>query len=319
MTVQVMDMAETAGLLRPTPVDQLQPGDVLLMRSAGDFSTMVAWCGDSIYSHAAMVGRDGNLVEAATQGVAEASLGDRLKSPKAMLVDAFRPLANDLSPLTGKDRDAVMAHATSLLGTGFAMDQLATIGLIVALRNKAFPDAPAWFRMLLYLAFKHAGDEDASKMICSEFLYRCFAENSATPAGRLAPRIVIPPPSGTPLPKVNWPALIREAWLLRGKREPALKAMAGLGSDQAIEAWMLSSPVEEAALVDAADAVRARFGSIDVSPTGLKAVVTGVDTVGGGWPVVERPNPRHVRPRDFADTPCQRPLGRLMQQPGWKD
>ncbi|MDQ3617949.1 MAG: hypothetical protein M3374_04440 [Pseudomonadota bacterium] len=328
MTVQIADPAtddaENRHRLQPTPVETLLPGDVLLMRGRGDFSTLVAWCGDSIYSHVAMVGRDGNLLEAATKGVAEASLADRLKSPGTMLVDAFRPLANDLDPLTADDCEAVMKHATSLLGTGFAMDQLATIGVIVAVRNKVFPDAPAWFRRLLYLAFRHASENDPSKMICSEFVYRCFAENNAMPSGRLAPQIVIAASSCTPFPDIDWRALIKEVMKLRGKHDPALKAMAGLAeegtTDPAIEAWMTLEPVSDAELAAAAAAVRARFGSFDPGQQVLKAS-TGSETSqgGAGWPVVESPNPKQVRPRDFADTPCQRPLGRLMRNPHWRD
>jgi hypothetical protein len=73
-------------------VQDLEAGDVLLHMGRGELSKLIAWVGDSQYSHAAVVIDETQLMEAAASGVRLASLVQRT----AMIanfhyVDVFRP------------------------------------------------------------------------------------------------------------------------------------------------------------------------------------------------------------------------------------
>jgi hypothetical protein len=291
------------------PVDTVQIGDVMLMRGRGQLSSLIAWFGDSIYSHASMVAAAGKLIEAAHAGVVEVPLQARLAATdKVWLVDAYRPLANDRSPLSEGDREQVLDHGLSMLGRPFAMNELVTIGVIVALRDKTFPRAPQWLRWLVREAFDHALANDPSQMVCSEFIYRCFAENAAVPTGRLAPEIVVTEPADLPFPAIDVPALMSEVWpLLRPQRKARLeRSPVGLlrgDIEHALE------DVGEDELAAAARAVRGHLGVAEPEVGLLKAATAGR--------VVPSVNPKLVRPRDLEETPCHQPLGRLMQAPDW--
>ena len=53
----------------------------------GQLSKLIAWVGDSAYSHAAMVIGNGELIEAATKGVRHASLAERTRMVAAFAAD----------------------------------------------------------------------------------------------------------------------------------------------------------------------------------------------------------------------------------------
>lgn len=286
------------------PIDAatLQAGDVLLMLSRAELSRLIAWFGDSVYSHAALVADDGDLIEAAAHGVRRYPLARRLAdTAEVCFVDAFRPLAHDGSALTQADRERVLAHAQSLLGVPYPLDSLATLGVLVAVRGKAFPAHPV-ARLLVREALDHVVRNDPSHMVCSEFVYRSFAECTATPAGRLAPRIVPSPASGAPFPHVDWKALLDE---LRALRHPPRLAAAN-----AIETPLSGAqPVDDATLAAGLAQARAHLGIFpggDATPL-LRGVAP--DTPGDRTGM---PNPKLVTPLDLASTPSHIVLGRVM-------
>jgi hypothetical protein len=290
---------------------ELKVGDLLLMRSRGELSSLIAWFGDSPYSHAAMVARDGLLVEAASAGVRELPLSQRLgDAAHVLMVDAYRANASDGGPLREPDRAAVMEHARSLLGTAFAMDDLVTIGILVALRDKPV-SYPPLLRWVIHRAIDRAMGSDPGKMVCSEFIYRCFDECDVSPRGSLARRIVFSRPSGAAFPHVDVPALIKEVMPLLKPSHANLHANLLAAKEDA--SLLESVPeVDEHTLEQSRQALRLRLG-ISSPKQGL---LKGTGEPGS---VIAHPNPRLVRPRDLQESPSNLRLGRLMQAPDWRD
>jgi hypothetical protein len=283
---------------------ELQPGDVLLMLSRGELSRLIAWFGDSIYSHSALVADNGDLIEAAAHGVRRYPLAKRLADTAGVcFIDAFRPLAHDGSTLTEADRDLVIAHAQSLLGVPYPLDSLAMLGVIIAVRDKAFPSHPM-VRLLIREALDHLVRDNPSHMVCSELVYRSFAECDAVPEGRLAPRIVPSATSGAPFPHVDWKALLEELLALR---HPARVAMANV-----LETY-ISAPevVDDEMLAASLAAARAHLG-IASGRSGKGALLAGTG-IADPHAANDRPNPKLVTPLDLAHTPSHTALGRVMQ------
>lgn len=286
------------------PPSELLPGDVLLMRGAGQFSSLIAWFGDSIYSHSGMVGNDGTVLDATGAGVKQNPLSARLDNDEVVFIDAYRPLRHDLLPLTDEDRQLVVQHGQSLIGTPYAMDELFTVGVLVAIRDKTLPVDDYRLRWLLHEAMDHVIEDDGSRMICSEFVYRSFAENTAQPTGMLAPQIVLSPPTDAPFPKIDWIKLAKELWpLIKPGRRAALAA-AGIAANsmptlQVLQAQGLGGGDFEAKKA----AVRARLGFPAVlQPTG------GIILERAPFP---NPNPKLVTPHDLEMTPSHYALGRV--------
>lgn len=294
------------------PVDQLQVGDLLLMLGKSQLSKLIAWFGDSIYSHVSLVSADGLLIEGIRPIVAESPLAARLASDgPVVFVDAYRSLAADGSPLGDDDRAAVLRHARSLIGTTFAQDDLVTIGLLVALRGKP-RHLPVWLRWLIREATDHAIRADSDRMLCSEFAYRAFADADTVPARRLARPIVPGEPSDLPFAEVDYIKLQEE---VREMLKPKHKA---LGQDAlGVDAVTGGAPVwdsvdalqlDDAALDASIMALRERLGLESPHAEAANRVDAVLGTV---WPEVGPPNPKLVRPRDLAESPASRYLGRL--------
>lgn len=281
---------------------ELQPGDVLLMLSRGELSKLIAWFGDSIYSHSALVADRGDLIEAAAHGARRYPLAQRLAdTAEVHFIDAFRPLAHDGSALTEADRGLVTAHAQSLLGVPYPLDSLAMLGVIIAVRGKAFPSHPM-ARLLIREALDHLVRDNPSHMVCSELVYRSFSECGATPEGRLAPRIVPSATSGTPFPEVDWKALLEE---LRALRHPAR-----LASAHAFDVELpAAAAVADETLATSLAAARAHLG---IAPGLLTQEMPSV-AVADAHRNAGTVNPKLVTPLDLAHTPSHITLGRVMQ------
>jgi hypothetical protein len=305
--------------------DGLEGGDILLMMGRSQLSMLIAWCGDSIYSHAALVADRGDLIEAAASGVRRYPLAKRLLDrDNYVFIDAFRPLANDLELIDGADMAQVLRHAQSLLGVPYPVDMLATLGVILAIRGK-WPVHPL-ARIVVREALDHLVRNNPSHMVCSEAVYRCFAECDVVPRGRLAPEIVLQPRGTEPFPDIDWKALWEEVWpLIRPQRRGALAVV-----DEALrhaphpvtasgllhEAGSAAGSVGDLELARLAGTVRARLGVVEAEPPlqGAMGDKT-VSPVGALSPLqpVPDPNPKLVSPLDLATTPCHTVLGRVLQ------
>lgn len=287
----------------------LQSGDILLMLSRGELSRLIAWFGDCAYSHAALLVDADTLLEASAHGVRTFPLADRLAdTAEVVFVDAFRPLAGDGSALSDDDRALVVAHARSLLGTPYPLDRLALLGLLVAVRGKM---AEHWLaRLVVREALDHVVRNDPRSMVCSEVVYRSFAENDARPSGRLAPRIVLEARGTEPFPKVDWKALWDEVWpLIHPQRQQALQHLAlpaatNAAMPDARPALESLPTVDEDEMAAHLAAARAALG---IEPPRVAANALSIPPI-----PLPAPNPKLVTPLDLASTPSHVALGRLM-------
>lgn len=298
--------------------DALQVADVLLMMGVAPLSQLIAWCGDSIYSHAALVADGGDLIEASAQGVRRYPLARRLADrAEYRFVDAFRPLARDGSTLQDDDRARVLAHAKSLLGTPYPLDSLATLGVLVAVRGKL---PSHWLaRLVVREALDHLVRDDPSHMVCSEMVYRAFAECDAQPRGRLAPTIVLEPRGTAPFPKIDWKALWEEVWpLLRPGRQAALGEVApraARAGGTADAAPLLAAAVPDDGLEDSLAQARAALGVAGAQVAAAQRLRSALgDAAQPAPPIpIPDPNPKLVTPLDLAATPSHKAVGRLME------
>jgi hypothetical protein len=197
-------MSTTLPSLQPS---QLEPGDVLLHMGTGELSKLIAWVGDGLYSHAALVIEGGQLIEAAAAGVRHATLDARTHmTANFHYVDVFRPFR----PGSGdaKGTAAILAAADVYLGRPYPMTSLLTLGVACAVRNKV-PGDPA-MRRAIRMALDLVIENDASQVVCSELVYRGFDEAVTKPAHGFRLEVIVQPPLRTPLPTVDINALIAE-------------------------------------------------------------------------------------------------------------
>jgi hypothetical protein len=264
----------------PLPVADLLPGDVLLHMGTGELSKLIAWVGDSAYSHAAMVITGGQLLEAAASGVRHAGLAERTRmTANFHYIDVFRPLRP--KPQDTATLAALIAAGDVYLGRPYPMTSLLTLGVICAVRNKVPGDAAlrAALRMALDLVVKN----DDSQVVCSELVYRAFDEAATRPPNGLRLPLTSTPPSPTPLPRIDIAALMAEC-LDDYRRSRGNAALAATAADD-------TRDVEEL-LAQA----RARLG-----------VDGGLMKAGSG----HAPNPKTVLPADLEFSPGVRKSGRL--------
>jgi len=305
-----------------SPIDptQLRVADILLQLGRGPVSELIAWCGDSIYSHAAIVADQGDLIEAAAKGVRRYPLQQRLADTgNYLLIDVYRPLSYAGVALDDADRASVLAKAQSLLGVPYPLDSLATLGVLVAIRGK-WPQH--WLaRIVVREALDHLVRDNPSHMVCSEVVYRALAECDAQPSGRLAPEIVLSGPTHLPFPDMDWKALWEEVWqLLHPQRQQALGDVAQrLAAVEGAPAGMLAASltaVGDDELATRANAVRAGLG-LEPVPITNQALDDGsllLEAAADATPTpLPHPNPKLVMPLDLANSPSHVVLGRLLQ------
>lgn len=317
MTLSVA--TETEGTCAPN-TDGLRAGDVLLLLGGDQIARLIAWCGDSIYSHAALVVSDCELIEATAAGVAIGSLDARLHHDgRFLLIDAYRPCGVDGIALSEADRDLIVVQARSLLGTPYPIDALATLGVLVAIRGK-WPQH--WLaRLVVREALDHLVRNDPSHVVCSEMVYRAFAECAALPPGRLAPRIVLSAPTHLAFPEIDWKALWDEVWTLL---HPARQQVLGEVAMRLSAVDGAPAGVVAAALTDVGDAELAERSGVVRATLGLPPISDRVDDAGAllveagheaPLTVLAQPNPKLVTPLDLAATPSHAVLGRLKTPP----
>jgi len=266
---------------------QLRAGDVLLMKGIGAVSDLVAWFGDSIYSHAAIMVDAEYFVEAAPPVSRRVRLADRLKQVQHYdFVTAMRPTRASGQPLDRVERAAVAEASLAYVDVKYPLDSLVQMALAAALRNRV--PANAGLRWLLRQVLDRLHDFDPTQLVCSELVYAALRE------AKLAPALIISAQLDQPLPKVDVGELIR-AWLeLRGKRAGTIELTQG----EALE-------LDEASLMESFEQVRQQRLDAPAKAARERAL---------GMPPVLNPNPRNVLPVDLETSPQLRLLGRLPLQ-----
>lgn len=255
--------------------EQLRAGDVLQHLGRGDLSTLIAWVGDSRYSHSALVADGDALVEAAPAGVRRVPLAERAGHTAAYhYIDVYRPL----QPVGQQGLAAVVAATDPYLGTPYPMTSLLLLGLVCTLRNK-LPREPA-LRVLLRDALDQVIKRDTGQVVCSELVWRAFDEAASTPAQAWRLPVVDHPWQDTPFPDVDIPRLLREVY-----GTAAVDAQLAAAREQ----------LDHGALESQLAAARAALG------------LDALQTAGAA----SDPNPRLVLPGDLEHSPGLRCVGRL--------
>jgi len=169
---------------RDVEINELRPCDVLLYHGYSTTSRLIQWFDGSEYSHSSIF--NGHLVtEAVQEGVLQRTVEESLEHTE--YVDVYRLRKNGISigspELPAEPVLQVIAHYADLHDR-FAYEELVLLALLCTTRRLPLP----FLRDILDSAAAVIADmldEGRQPMVCSELVYRCFAE--ASPAYR--PRI----------------------------------------------------------------------------------------------------------------------------------
>lgn len=306
--MDIQAKADPAATLSPAT---LRTGDILLMLGEGPLSDLIAWASDGPYSHAAIVADGGDLIEASTVGVRRYPLEQRFADQAHYhYIDAFRPHGAAAAPLDDADLGAVLAQAQTMLGIPYPVDQLALLGAIMAVRGK-WP-VHEWARLVVRVAFDHLLKVSPDRMVCSEVVYRAFAECDVTPVRRLALPIVVGERNPTPFPDIDWKALYEEML-------PLLKPKGTLQAASSPQVAALHAMAAPALMAGEAPAASIADEELEQARQDVLAMLAPRPVMDGllgaeSEPVDPLPNPRLVSPQDLAISPGVSALGRLMQR-----
>jgi hypothetical protein len=275
----------------------LLPGDVCMMMGAGEVSKLIAWVGDSPYSHAFLIFDQTQLAEAALSGIQLRPIAARLADvTEALMIDVYRPSDTHGEAFTPAQLSAMQAKVRDYIGLPYARNDLVQLAVMAALRNK-LPDSES-LRWVMRIAMSHFMKDDPTQMVCSEFVYRVVQEANVLPAGSIRPTIISSMRSHVPLPPVDTAALIKELEQIFHPTQVASNAQPAASvppQRAALQAYQNKEPVG-AELDEMFEAARARL----LPPQASAPVL-----------IVPDPNPKTVMPVDLATSPSLRFIGRL--------
>lgn len=289
----------------PDPIEltAVRPGDVLLHMGRGEISKLIAWASDSGYSHAALVFDVQTVAEAVSVGVRKTGLADRaVDSTDFSVIDVLRFGGRNAS-LDPAALSALQAKVDGFIGAPYPLDELFELGVVCALRSKLdWPEPAKW---LLRVALDHVIQTDPGRMVCSEFVYRSFAEAATVPAGRLRPQIEVVDQPPVPFPHIDWLALLKEYEEARHHSpNRALPPAPTAGEGQGLQTRPMAPAAGMSDADIAAQAERIRHLR---APSATRAL-TSRAAIEDPWP-----NPATVTPGDLANSPSFGCVGRLLQ------
>lgn len=273
-------------------------GDVLLMMSTDELSKLIAWFGDSQYSHSALMVSEGVLMESIAAGITETKLTD-LKQPDFNIkyVDVFRSLDREGNFFSVSQQLAILTSARQFMGIPFEFGKLVQIGVLAAVRQK-IPANPI-IRRLLRLAFDHVLANREKAMTCSQFVYSSLLRADVAPSASVTPRITHSGPSGLSFPdNIDWHELVREIKALLPEHEQIENSHWSINEIQSDEISVLS----DAALLQQAAEVRLALGLTATDEIRIASHLIG--------DIIDNPNPKLVTPGDLFETPDHIPQGR---------
>lgn len=263
---------------------QVRPGDVLLMKGISAISDLIAWFGDSTYSHAALMVDGGDFVEAAPPVSRRVALSARLRQgAHYAFIDVYRPTRASGLPLQTAQRDALAKAGGALVGSGYPLDDMLQMGVFAGLRNRL--PADAWLRWLLLQVLNELVNQNPKHMMCSELVYYGMRE------AQLAPALIVSAQLDLPMPAIDVVQLIKEWLAARGK---SVAATVAEGAAPEV------SDVQLQALFQALQSERS-----EVEPARTLAAPAL------GMPPVLNANPKNVLPVDLETSPQLRRVGRL--------
>jgi len=269
-------------------LSDLLPGDFGLTLGRSQISKLIAWAGDSLYSHAFLVYDTSQLIEAAPAGVRMVPIAERLREPSLLLFDVYRPSSAKGESYNAAEVRAMQIKAREFLGRGYPLNELLQLGLMCALRNKIPQSEP--LRWILRIAMDALIRDDSRQMMCSELIYRILRDAESSP-NVLTPTIINPTRSHAAMPPIDFAELLREIEALFPKSDAVENA--------AIHAAYQDKQIPSVAELDAkAQLIRAKFAA--PTPT-------------AGAFVVPNPNPKTILPSDLERSPSVRFLARVRR------
>lgn len=205
-------------MTRELTVADLQPGDLLLSKARTEIGKLIAWVGDTDYSHAAVVFSRDDLVEATPPKVRLASLADRAaQGDKLEHLDVFRPRTLHDRPLDDTNLAALQMAGNTHVGKSYAASLLPFIAISGAIRNKTTDDER--LRFLLKLIIDAVMPSDADALICTELAYRVYDAGGYTKDySHLKPVLIPVPPQHPAWPGIDLVRLYLEIRELLGDR-----------------------------------------------------------------------------------------------------
>jgi hypothetical protein len=211
------------------------------------------------------------LREASAAGIRSYDLATRLAdTTDYRFIDAYRYAPNGI---VGDQVTALRRVADGYMGNPYPLNELFFLGMACAVRDKV--PVNAQLRLLLHKILDDVVDPNPHWEVCSEFVYRCYAEAKATPS--MKARIVLAPLKDTPFPHIDMVALIEE--IIAAYRQAHQD-----GCARAARQLRERRPVAGALCAASREA---------------------------GPPVIDNPNPRLILPEDLMDSPDFMLLGRV--------
>jgi hypothetical protein len=262
----------------------VRPGDVLLMKGISAISDLIAWFGDSTYSHAALMVDGGAFVEAAPPVSRRVALSARLQQGAHYeFIDVYRPTQASGQPLQPVQRDALAKAGGALVGVGYPLDDMLQMGVFAGLRNRL--PADAWLRWLLLQVLNELVTQNPKHMMCSELVY--YGMREAT----LAPALIVSAQMDLPMPSIDVAQLIKEWLATRGKS--------------------VAAAVTAGTVTEVSDAqLQAMFEALQSQRTEAEPA-RALAAPALGMPPVLNANPKNVLPVDLETSPQLRRVGRL--------
>lgn len=276
-----------------SPADLL-PGDWGLTLGRSEISKLIAWVGDSLYSHAFLVLNPQELIEAAPGGVRVVSIARRMAEPSLLVFDVYRPGNGQGQRYDAQEVAAIDARARSFLGRGYPIPELLLLGLMAAVRNW-LPENDT-LRWILRIALEALIRDDPRELVCSELIFRTLREAEVQPRGVLEPSIVNPVRTHAAMPPIDFLALIREIEQLFPKQGTAEGDPRAILHASVHAAYLDRGPISDGMLQAGVDAVRERYA---------------IETPRRGVFIVPRPNPKAIFPADLERSPSVRFIGRM--------
>ncbi len=302
----------------------LIPGDVMLSMGPDEISKLLAWNGDSDYSHGMLVCDAENLIEAGVAGVRKVPLAERIQDHDEMLyIDVFRAVDGASRPRPAAALVPVTRKAESFDGYPYALNTLKQLGIFVAIRNK-LPKKPI-ARWVVRIALDYLMTDEEGHLTCTELLYRAYNEADTTPKHALRPKIVVQPASDRPFPKIRWTKLWREVRALRKRRYSAADragfSVRTLGESNAedvlaadVDAVPETHPlIDERALQRQLDRVQSKYAPLAARRQRMLRSQQVAGEIAGDW-IDPKPDPQAVIPVDFQTSPSYVKLGRLAMR-----
>lgn len=173
-------------------VSELLPGDLILCHGKGFISTAIMLIEEANYSHSAIYAGNGEIVHAYPPELCKTSIDFLFKEEK--FLDAFRltkdgkqpgfpdfpvkPIFEVAKKYINKKEEYAMSHLYLLTLTMLTRDIPLPLDEKIILRGKVDKLTQKLFKKL---------DKGKLPMVCSEFVYRCFAE--ADKSGKYTPEI----------------------------------------------------------------------------------------------------------------------------------